>query len=664
MRRLAAIAVSGLIAAGLTAGAGSSSGAGGPDGAAAAKCVKALVGGKEQCLQPGQRCKKKYEADYLLAELTCRKGRLRAASLEDQRHGEPMLIEDDGQISLKTALEVIETGVADLPGVKVRRGAVGELTDATLAFETLAAEIDELSPDQRAIYEQLTTPAPAAARRAVTAETQAELLGYVDAARRALEAHGWSFPRVISLTIHEDQGGKAGNVLAYTSARDVIGESPTCDIFMLGAGLGLSAEGRRQTLSHEVAHCAQHFYMRNITDLKNTPAWVKEGGAEWLSLVAYEHVTGSTYPTLFYRSWLREPRIDLFEREYSAVGFFSMIEQAGISPHTRYQEILTAGRTGGNEGAFKAAIAGAPQLFFDLWGAGLSRKPEFGAAWNLNGRGIIPSEPPKQLISNGTREAYSTESHAAMALELLIKSDVFIVIADKKLKGLLRGSDGKVRKLAHGAYCAKPGGCKCKTKANLSLPTIGQGSAFAGWHDVKVARAVVFEGVEIKDYCKKPVRPAPGGGKSCRTARAEDGEGGASCPLPPAGVEVYDDSGDGENLVLVATFKEAECTAGKTFTAIAEDSGYRLEVGVQDFQGFGKEYEVSYGDPDPEILLEGPGGPYGNTQSNAPGLVWAGGLSFSADGSDVGVGLVPAINAELTDARNIVGHLLCNYPPE
>ena len=49
--------------------------------------------------------------------------------------------------------------------------------------------------------------------------------------------------------------------------------------------------------------------------------------------------------------------------------------------------------------------------------------------------------------------------------------------APKDLRGLLR-SGGDQRKLARGAYCAKPGGCKCKTHANLALPKLNPTDAF------------------------------------------------------------------------------------------------------------------------------------------------------------------------------------------
>jgi hypothetical protein len=199
--------------------------------------------------------------------------------------------------------------------------------------------------------------------------------------------------------------------------------------------------------------------------------------------------------------------------------------------------------------------------------------------------------------------------------------------------------------------------CKCKTQASLQLPKIGSGSAFAGFGDQKKTRVAVFEGESLEDYCAKPgpgPAPDPGGGCSPKA--------GASCPLPPPGIDIRQLSEDGSD-PIVATMKQGSCTAGQQFTAISTDGAYRLEIGIQAFNGFGQDYVIAYNDPDPEVIVEGPGGPYGNTQTSLPGPAGGGSIHFAAGGDVVSIGFVPAFNSDATAGLSIVGAMRCDYPP-
>jgi hypothetical protein len=240
----------------------------------------------------------------------------------------------------------------------------------------------------------------------------------------------------------------------------------------------------------------------------------------------------------------------------------------------------------------------------------------------------------------------------------VVKSDVFIVRTAKATRGLLRGSDGKQRKLQQGAYCAIKS-CKCKTHTELQLPKIGSGPGGLGFGDQKKLRVVVVEGESLKDYCAKPgPGPAPDPGGGCKPK-----QDGASCPVPAAGIEIRQLAEDGSDPV-VATLKEGSCTAGQGFTAIATDGTYRLEIGIQEFAGFDQDYSIAYGDPDPEVIVEGPNGPYGNTQTDLPGPAGGGAIHFDNDGAAVSIGFVPAFNSDASAGLSIVGAMNCDYPGE
>ncbi len=628
-------------------------------------CTKAFVNGKPACLRTGERCRTRFEADYVLVDLSCRGGKLRRASLAQRRHDDPLLVQPNGEIGLPTALDAFDQTVADLPGVKAPKGEIGKLPDATFAIEEIAGHLDELTDEQRAIYTAATTPtsaAPTAKRAPVTPEEQARDLQYIDDARRVMAAHGYAFPRPITLSFPDDQAGHDSETLAYTGAGDIVGSSSTCDIFLLPNGRAQSPDETRFTLSHETAHCAQHAFYSSVAQALKVPMWVKEGGADWLGASAAKEVSGVDLPIKHWSTWLDWTSFDLFTRTYPAIGFFSMLQQAGIDTFQRYQDVMRGAVASGSKGAFAAAVAGAPAEFTDRWGPGFVRDHSLGTAWDLTGPGIISSKPPKVAITNGSTEGWSSEPRGAVGVQLVIKSDVFIVRTAKATRGLLRGSDGKQRKLQQGAYCAMKS-CKCKTHAQLQLPKIGAGLAAAGFGDQKKTRAVVFEGESLKDYCAKPgPGPAPDPSGGCKPKAGVARQDGASCPVPSSGIQVLGGT-DSDNEHTVANFTIGDCTSGSSFTAISSDGDWRLEVGIDPFAGFDQMYDIPYGGPNPEVVIDGPGGPYSNTTWEPGGLANSGSIAFAPDGSVMGLGFIEFRNSDQSFAITAAGRMTCVYPP-
>src|SRR5918998_5766713 len=127
---------------------------------AAAKCKRALVNGKRTCLKVGVRCSKRFQDDYVRAKFSCRRRKLRKASIADLRGAEPLLVGSHGQISLPTALAAFDQGIADLPGIKARKGEIGDLDGATMIVNEIQANLHRLSAKQQDVFGSLTTPAP------------------------------------------------------------------------------------------------------------------------------------------------------------------------------------------------------------------------------------------------------------------------------------------------------------------------------------------------------------------------------------------------------------------------------------------------------------------------------------------------------------------------
>ena len=639
-------------------------------GAAEAKCERAVVAGKKVCLKPGQRCRAVNQEDYVRAGFSCRRGRLQRASAEELRGDEPLLIEK-GKLSLDTALAAFDEAIAPMPGVKADPGEVGELDSATLVFEAIGTRLDELSARQRAAYEEAIAPAPdgvtvdpSGPRRApATIEEQQIARTYVSTALQVYRGHGFFPSKQIHISFLDDQGTAKPTVHAYVPPDDVPHSgspvTPTCNIFMTRFGRSQPEERQQKTLFHETAHCVQHSFYSSYADYDRVPQWVKEGGADWMAGAAITEL-GDDPVGMHWIEWLGSPATDLEKRSYGGLGFFSMIQQSGVDTWLRMRQVLQAAATSGKNAAYDAAIAGLPDAFFDRWGPGFARAPTAGSSFDFTGPGITSSEPAKLTISNGAVRSQTADARAANAARLDIRADVFTVRTKKSTRGLIADSGGKSRKLKQGAYCAKPGGCKCKTSANLELPTIGRGIAHAGFGgDRAKSTSVIYSGLSVGQYCKKP-SPGPAHEESC-TRRATARQ--ASCPLPPPGIAVNELTEDGDIGPLLATFKRGDCTSGGDFVAIATDGDYRLEVGIQDYRGFDNEYFVRSGIPDPEVVVDGPKGTFGNTQFSVPGNPGLGGIALDEKG-DMGLGLVPAHNADATAAVSIAGGMDCEYPDE
>lgn len=632
------------------------------------ECVKAFVNGRRSCLRKGDRCKKAYQADYVSAGFSCKRGRLRKASIAQLRGEQPLLLSDNGYLSLRTALAAFDELIAPLPGVEAKPGEIGELTDATVVIERIEADIAKLDPKQRAVFAQWTTPASDAlivdpenpartlanGRRAPPSGEELILADlYLDDALRVYRRRGFYPPRRLSLTLLSDQGTTKPNVLGYVTSADLPpGTAPYCNVFVTQKGRGLGAIDKRLVLAHEAAHCLQHAFVASKADLARVPAWVTEGTAEWLSAKAIEELGVGTPTQVAWTGWLKEPARDLFTRSYDAIGFYSMLEQAGVDTWSRVKGVISGAVAGASPGAYAAAIAGAPDIFNSRWGPGLVRDLALGPEWDYSGPFIDPSNVKTVTIANGALRTSTIAARSSAAVKFAISADVVTVKADKDVRGLLR-FEGEQRALKRGAYCAKPGGCRCTTRTNLQLPRIGKTTWF-GYGDPQKARTVTFQGRTLKDYCKMP-RPGPA---PCRAGRRQD----SLCPVPAAGIQIFNDP---DSQVPVASFKIGDCTVGPGgFTAISTDGAWRLEVGISSFGGFG-DYLILYGGPDPEVVIDGPGGPFGNLLWSPGGLPLAGAISFQDDGRQMGLGFIEFRDASASEPGIAgAGGMTCVYPDD
>ena len=128
-------------------------------------------------------------------------------------------------------------------------------------------------------------------------------------------------------------------------------------------------------------------------------------------------------------------------------------------------------------------------------------------------------------------------------------------------------------------------------------------------------------------------------------------EGGVLDTFESVGCRV---SGSGNNRDFFATGK-------------SEDRKFRLSVFIDApvFKGFGREYEIFYGTPDPQVFLVRRADEATFSNYKVPGtpagVLGAGAIKFNGRGTRMGAGMYSANNKEATEGLAFAGAVKCKY---
>jgi hypothetical protein len=241
----------------------------------------------------------------------------------------------------------------------------------------------------------------------------------------------------------------------------------TCNIFVTPPLRVSVLADQRAIIAHEVFHCAQDEHFGTVAQEARVPQWVIEGGAAWAGNTVGREWNGADKPRGGdWNGWLQRPETDLGIREYTAIGFFSLLEQSGVDVWQRMDDVLRAGGAGGDFPAYGAATAGVTDAFFAPWGPGFVRQPSRGAAWDLQGPGLFPYSPAPLVVADGTDFRRTTERRSAFGTALDLGADV-IEISVLVKHGLLSidGSDSRCAT----RFCA-PGPAAVRVRTSPSMP--------------------------------------------------------------------------------------------------------------------------------------------------------------------------------------------------
>ena len=111
--------------------------------------------------------------------------------------------------------------------------------------------------------------------------TPAQLQPVLDLVKAQLARHIGSLPVPVRLTTSPDRGAEAAETVGeYEGLRLV-----RCQINFTALGTRQKVVEIIETMAHEVFHCYQ-----NVADGPARPAWIVEGGAEWVGSKVTEEI--------------------------------------------------------------------------------------------------------------------------------------------------------------------------------------------------------------------------------------------------------------------------------------------------------------------------------------------------------------------------------------
>jgi hypothetical protein len=621
---------------------------------AAANCrgTRAAVGGTVKCLHLGDTCQKRHAREYLLADLVCartgrgrhRKLRLRRASYAQSRQGRVLDLGRSGKPTFTQALWYFDQTVVHLPGVKVPRGAVGNDSSGTGALKSLYAFRNRLTKAQRKVLDAAMQPvgAPlatfdpgATTARARAAEVSGLTATLSDAVQR-LRNHGVRFVHPIAL--YDLAGNVPKHTLAETGARWLFkNQGNECAVMLAPKLLTQDIVGERQTIVHELMHCASGELVSSAAAWIAQPKFLDEGLPEWASYRVGLEWSATVKNRGWWPAYLNDPSLSLFTRTYDAAGWWSLIEHEGADPFALFPKLVAAGTSGNPLAVYAVARdAAGSDLVRSEWGPSLAQITAFGTRWDLKGPGETHrAEPDRGTVTNSSDPAVGAADEAgADQFKVDVQAEIVKLTGPRQGAGFFRDAGGTDWSLDSSTqkFCTEPNGCVCPDGTELTYPKIDKGEAHVGFATEASVDTVTVAGQSIDSD--------PG----CKGQ-------------PPSGITVY-----GQDQAVLASFRTGTCSGKVGFTAHATGNGYTLDVTIKHFSGYKDIYSLDYGGTDPVFTVKGPGGPYSNRYAPPHPPPAGGAIAFNAKGSRMSLGFIEAFNAGGVDGVKLAGAMACRPP--
>jgi hypothetical protein len=459
----------------------------------------------------------------------------------------------NGEVSLATALQAYSLVFGPLPGVPAPASDGGLIGSGTLAVEMILQHYHDLTPaQQQAVLQRLGLTVPASAAISAPGAARVAALAQAPAGLGAQEGPATTLaptPTPTTTQVVTDPSGMGpyraminafipqyDSFLAFTytlptelafdtplkpavegwadpvdAQGGMVGTAVRCRIYLNPVVNTYSLEQQRFVIGHELFHCYQAAIMGTIPAVYAAPKWLIEGSAQWAGAT----VSGATaavpevQATWFW--WLGHPDIPLFKWSWPAMGFFSLLNQVGISPWKVLPAMLLSQVKGSdNLTAYQAGTQSAPQKVLDAWASSYERAPTLGSDWDLTGPGMVPAStyggPPIQTVTlgNGPIPTIAAAPFTELDEDLTAQVDVLQV----HISGTSRLHDSASFERvtsADGSYCTKQGGCACPPGSAYQGPALPQLTGLvhlAATGGPQGANGTV-SGLTLQQFCKK-----------------------------------------------------------------------------------------------------------------------------------------------------------------
>ena len=140
-----------------------------------------------------------------------------------------------------------------------------------------------------------------------------------------------------------------------------------------------------------------------------------------------------------YGTYLKDPAGPLFDRSYSAVGFFALAQKADVNVLAQMPSVITAASS---RKAYENAVGDAAQSVLIDWAASYYRDPSRGSDWDVTGpcepsAGVRVEPTPAEPDTSSTTPSYTV---APYDLEVSQAKDDIVHITGSG-DGNVRGGD-------------------------------------------------------------------------------------------------------------------------------------------------------------------------------------------------------------------------------
>ncbi|GAA2367746.1 hypothetical protein Cme02nite_28430 [Catellatospora methionotrophica] len=477
----------------------------------------------------------------------------------------------DGTVSLDLARQAFTLAYTPLPGVEKPPGEFGPARSTSDAAAWILSHWNELTGAEQAIVADAlglsgTGPVVNGMRLAAASAPQVRWDCPQRAGLRISEAKtdeyaavvpgvkaelarllGADFTAAVIVCRADNDKDEFGqDILADTLGQYLPDGSYRCRVTVFKGGQAYQGTARLAIFVHELTHCLFRQIAvdrRDANGFVAIPPWIDEGLNQW---VTYRVVGATPDLTATLAGYAAEPGRPVFQRSYTALGFFGYAEQVWPGLQERVKDIVGVAGEDYSMAAYIATIGAGSENFLAGFASSFTGDAGRGPAWwvNMPGLGSHGAPADAQAVTNeGGPAAAASQPYAAGLVRLAFSADV-VMLSQPQGSGPIWGRFGAdpgidlpLHQAAQFVYCARPGGCQCPDgyRPDLNFIPIGQQAwlTVTGADQPAVAAAT---GLSLDRFCREKPKPKP--------MRAGRWDAGAADPNAPGGPGAKDGLGD------------------------------------------------------------------------------------------------------------------------